>query len=316
MSETDLHFGAALAMGGEETARQARWMEDLGYEYFAAGEHYMRGDPPGPSNASLPLLGVAAGATENIRLLSSILLVPFFQPLVLARLTASLDIASGGRFILGVGVGGEYPVEFEAAGLKVNQRGRRTNECLEVVRQLWTGEPVTYEGRHFSLNGASINPPPTQRPGPPVWVSGRRDAAMVRAATYGDGWMPYFYSPERYRDSVAKIKASAEELGKDLTNFQWACFPYITIYPTEEEAAQVAAKQLGGQYLYGGDFINIVRNYCLLGPPEACIARLQEFIDAGARHIIFSLACPRDEVDRHIETIAKEIIPHFQEETV
>ena len=313
MAGPDLHFGAALAMGAEDTARQARWMEELGYEYFSAGEHYMRGSPPGPSEASLPLLGVAAGATEKIRLLSSILLAPFYQPLVLARLTASLDIASGGRFILGVGVGGEYPEEFEAAGLNVKQRGRRTNECLEVVRQLWTGEAVTYQGRHFSLEGASINPPPTQRPGPPVWVSGRRDAAMVRAATYGDGWMPYFYNPQRYRDSVAKITAYAESLEKDMANFQWACFPYITIYPTEEEAANVAARQLGGQYLYSGDFINIVRDYCLLGPVERCIARLQEFIDAGARHIIFSVVCPREEVERHIETIAKEIIPHFQD---
>ena len=115
MAVPDLHFGAALAMGAEDTARQARWMEELGYEYFSVGEHYMRGDPPSPTHASLPLLGVAAGATEKIRLLSSILLAPFYQPLVLARLTASLDIASGGRFILGVGVGGEYPEEFEAA---------------------------------------------------------------------------------------------------------------------------------------------------------------------------------------------------------
>ena len=312
MSVPDLHFGAALATGAEDVARQARWMEELGYEYFAAGEHYMRGDPPGPTHASLPVLGVAAGATETIRLLSSILLVPFYQPLVLARLTASLDVASGGRFILGVGVGGEYPQEFEAAGLKVNQRGRRTNECLDAVRQLWTGDPVTFEGRHFSLNGASINPPPTQRPGPPIWVSGRRDAAMERAVAYGEGWMPYFYNPQRYRDSVAKIRASAEKQGKDLTDFQWACFPYISIYPTEEEAAVVAARQLGGQYVYSGDFINIVRDYCLLGPVESCISRLQEFIDAGARHIIFSVVCPREDVDRHIETIAKEIIPHFQ----
>ncbi|PKB73528.1 MAG: hypothetical protein BZY75_01350 [SAR202 cluster bacterium Io17-Chloro-G7] len=312
MAATELHFGAALAMGAEDTARQASWMEELGYEYFAAGEHYMRGDPPGPTHASLPLLGVAAGATKKIRLVSSILLVPFYQPLVLARLTASLDIASGGRFILGVGVGGEYPVEFDSAGLNVKQRGRRTNECLDVVRQLWTGEAVTYQGRHFKLDGASINPPPAQKPGPPVWVSGRRDAAMVRAATYGDGWMPYFYSPQRYSDSVAKIKATAESLGKDMTNFQWACFPYISIYPTEEEAVDVAARQLGGQYLYSGDFVNIVRDYCLLGPVESCIARLQEFIDAGARHIIFSVVCPKEDVERHIETIATDIIPHFQ----
>ena len=181
----------------------------MGYEYFSVGEHYMRGNPPGPSHASLPLLGVAAGATEKIRILSSILLVPFYHPVVLAGMTATLDIASSGRLTLGVGVGGEYPVEFEAAGLEVKQRGRRTNECLEVLLRLWQGERVNYEGRHFQLNGASINPVPAQNPHPPIWVSGRREAAMLRAVRFGDGWMPYFYSPERYQISVAKINELA-----------------------------------------------------------------------------------------------------------
>ena len=311
MVRPDLHFGVSLAMDASEVARQARWMEALGYEYFSAGEHYMRGDPPGPSHAALPLLGVAAGATERIRLLSSILLVPFYHPVVLARITATLDVAASGRLTLGVGVGGEFPVEFEAAGLKVKQRGRRTNECLEVLRKLWRGEQVNYDGRHFQLNGVSINPPPAQNPHPPIWVSGRREAAMLRAVRFGDGWMPYFYSPERYRDSVAKIDRFAQEAGRDMTDFQWAHFAYISIYPKEEEAANVAARELGGQYLYGGDFINIVRNYCVLGPVRRCVARLQDYIDAGARHIIFSVICPPEDRARHIETIAKEIIPHF-----
>ena len=128
MADSKLHFGAGMALGAAETAREARWMEELGFEYLAAGEHYMRGNPPGPTHASLPLLGVAAGATDNIRVLSSILLTPFYHPTVLAKLTNTLDIASGGRLTLGVGVGGEFPVEFEAAGLNVKQRGRITNE--------------------------------------------------------------------------------------------------------------------------------------------------------------------------------------------
>lgn len=312
MTTQGLHFGASAVLGAAEIAAEARWLEDLGFEYLSVGEHFMRGTPPGPTHASLPLLGVAAGATERIRLLSSILLVPFYQPLVLARMTASLDIASGGRLTLGVGVGGEFPVEFEAAGLNVRQRGRRTDECLEAVRKLWTEETVSFQGRHFNLNDAAINPLPTQDPHPPVWVAGRRDAAMHRAVRFGDGWFPYFYSPERYQDSVQKITAMAEEEDRDLSTFQWAYFPYISIYPTEEEAAEVAATALGGRYLYGGDFLNIVRNYCLLGTPEACVERLRQYIDAGARHIVFSVACPREERVRHIETIAAEIIPQFQ----
>ena len=312
MANLDLHFGAGLALGVGETARQARWMEDLGYEYFSAGEHFMRGNPPGPTHAALPVLAVAAGATDQMRVLSSIILTPFYPPLVLARTTATLDAASGGRLTLGVGVGGEFPVEFEAAGLRVDQRGRRTDECLEVMRKLWTGEKVTFSGRHFQLTDAMINPAPVQKPNPPVWVSGRRDAAMARAAKFGDGWMPYFYDAPRYRDSVKKIKGFAAAAGRDISGFQWAHFPYIAIYPTEQQAAEVAAEQLGGRYLYGGEFLDIVRKYCLLGTVENCIEQLQEYIDAGARHIIFSISCPREDRERHLETIAKELIPHFR----
>ena len=312
MTELDLHFGAGSALGVSETARQARWMEELGYEYFSCGEHFMRGDPPGPTHATLPVLAVAAGATDNLRVLSSIVLTPFYHPLMLARMTATLDAASNGRLTLGVGVGGEFPVEFKAAGLQVNQRGRRTDECLEVVRNLWTGEYVTFSGRHFNLTDAMINPTPVQQPNPPIWVSGRRDAAMSRAARFGDGWMPYFYDPERYRDSVGKINRFAQEAGRDMSNFQWAHFPYISIYATEQEAAEVAAEQLGGRYLYGGEFLSIVRKYCLLGTVEQCADRLQEYIDAGARHIVFSICCPREDRARHLEVIAKELIPRFK----
>ena len=314
MVKPDLHFGAGLALGASETAFQARWMEELGYEYLSAGEHFMRGNPPGPTHAVLPLLGVAAGATERIRLLSSIVLTPFYHPLMLAKFASTLDVASGGRLTLGVGVGGEFPVEFEAAGLNVRQRGSRTNECLEVVRRLWTQDRVSFKGRHFQLEDVALNPPPAQQPHPPIWVAGRRDAAMRRAARYGDGWLPYFYSPQRYRDSVEKITVMVAEEGRDISGFQWGFFPYISIYPTVEEAASVAAEALGGRYLYGGDFLEIVRNYCLLGPVESCIARLQEFIDAGARHIVFSISCPREDRARHLETIAKEVIPHFRDE--
>ena len=312
MANGELHFGAGMALGAAETAREARWMEELGFEYFAAGEHYMRGDPPGPTHASIPLLGVAAGATEKIRVLSSILLTPFYHPTVLAKLTNTLDIASGGRLTLGVGVGGEFPMEFDAAGLQVSQRGRRTNECLEVLRRLWTEERVSYQGRHFQLDNVTVMPRPAQQPHPPVWVSGRREPAMLRAARLGDGWLPYFYDPDRYRSSVETITRAAEEQGRNISDFQWAYFPYISIYDTVDKAAEVAAEALGGRYLYGGGFRDIVERYCLLGPVESCIARLQEYIDAGTRHVVFAVACPREDRARHLETIAKEIIPHFR----
>ena len=314
MAQPDLHFGVCLPFGPENTASQARWVEELGYEYLAAGEHFMRGIPPSPSDASLPVLGVAAGATERIRILSATLLAPFYHPTVLAKLTTTLDIASGGRLTLGVGVGGEFPVEFEAAGLNVKKRGRRTNECLEVLRRLWTESNVSYQGQHFQLEHVTINPPPMQNPHPPVWVAGRSDAAMLRAAKYGDGWMPYFYSHTQYRDSVEKIVRFADKSGRRLgEDFQWAYFPYISVYPTVDKAAEIAAKTLGEQYLYGGNFLDIVRRYCILGPAEHCVSRLQEYVDNGAKYIIFSPTCPAEDRSRQIEIIIKEIVPGLRQ---
>ena len=312
MAGTKLHFGAVLSLGVEETAAEARWLEELGYDYLGCGEHFMRGNPPGPSSAALPVLAVAAGATTRIRLLPSVVLLPFYHPTVLAKLTSTLDIASGGRLTLGVGVGGEFPEEFRAAGISVRQRGSRSNECLEALVRLWTEENVDYQGRHYVLDGVTIMPPPAQQPHPPVWVAGRREAAMRRAVRYGDGWLPYLYSPERYRDSVEKITAIGSEEGRDLGGFEWANFQFMAIYDTREEAAQAAASSLGMTYRYSGDFMDIVGSYCVLGSVKECIRRLEEYVQAGARHFLFNWACPPEERARHIATVASEIIPYFR----
>ncbi len=312
MDGPEIHFGAVLGLGVEDTAAEARWLEELGYEHLGSGEHFMRGNPPGPSSAVLPVLAVAAGATTSIRLVSSVILVPFYHPTILAKLASTLDIASGGRLTLGIGVGGEFPVEFQAAGISVRQRGGRTDECLEAMKRLWTREHVDYQGRYYKLDDVTIAPPPAQQPHPPIWVAGRREAAMRRAVRYGDAWFPYLYSPERYKGSVERINALAEEERRDLSGFQWANFQFIAVYDTREEAALAAAQALGGQYLYSGDFMNIVGQYCVLGPVKECIRRLEEYVEAGVRHFLFNWACPQEDRARQMETVAREIIPHFR----
>ena len=308
-----LRFGTGLMGADSDTARNAARLEGMGFDFLSTGEHFMRGDPPTPTAVSLPLLAVAAGATERIRLVSSILLVPFYHPTVLAKLTTTLDRASNGRLTLGIGVGGEFPVEFEAAGLNVRQRGRRSNECLEALRRLWTEDGVDFQGRHFQLDGVSINPKPSQQPHPPIWVAGRRDAAMRRAALLGDGWYPYFYSPELYRESVSKIQEFASDAGRDVSGFEWAFYSFISIYDDEEDAARAAAAALGGRYSSQGSFMNVVRRYCVFGSVDACVERLKEYVDAGARDIVFSVSCPPEDRQRHAETLVGEVMPRLRE---
>ena len=308
-----LRFGTGLMGADSDTAQSAKRLEGMGFDFLSTGEHFMRGDPPTPTAVSLPLLAVAAGATERIRLVSSILLVPFYHPTVLAKLTTTLDRASNGRLTLGIGVGGEFPVEFEAAGLDVRQRGRRSNECLEALRRLWTEDGVDFQGRHFQINGVSINPKPAQQPHPPIWVAGRRDAAMRRAALLGDGWYPYFYSPELYRESVSKIGEFASDAGRDVSDFEWAFYSFISIYDDEEDAARAAAAALGGRYSSQGSFMNVVRRYCVFGSVDACVERLKEYVDAGARDIVFSVSCPPEDRQRHAATLVGEVMPKLRE---
>ena len=111
-------------------------------------------------------LAVAAGATARIRLLSAVVLLPVYPAALAAKMGAALDVASNGRYLFGVGVGGEFPKEFEACGVPVRERGARTNEALDVIRRLWTGRDVSYAGRFNTLNEFSIDPMPIQSPPP------------------------------------------------------------------------------------------------------------------------------------------------------
>lgn len=312
MGKGEVRFGSVLGQVGEGLAEEARWLEGLGYNYLAHGEHFMRGNPPGPSALALPALAVAAGATQHIRLVSSVVLAPLYHPVMLAKMVTTLDICSGGRFTLGVGIGGEFPVEFQALGVPVKERGARTDELLPLLQRLWTEEQVIHHGRFYTLTQVTLKPPPVQKPHPPIWVAGRRDGAMRRAALYGDGWFPYFYSPERYRQSVEHITQLAREHGRDLSGFQWALYAFLALGDSREEAARMAAQALGGRYRYGGDFLSIVGPYCILGTPQDCIRRIEDYVSAGVREFIFSWACPPRDVRRHMEITAKEILPYFR----
>src|SRR5436190_13475293 len=202
-----------------DIAEEAGLLESWGCDYACAGEHVSFNVPVGNSFISL---SVAAGATTRIGLMSTIVLTPLYPPALLAKLGASLHVASGGRYNLGVGIGGEYPTEFDACGVPVHERGARTNEALEVVRLLWTTDAANYDGRFNRFSGVTIAP--RREPAPPIWVSGRSNAAMRRAARFADGWLPYMYTPEMLATSMTTIAGQREqENGVCGGVFIWGC---------------------------------------------------------------------------------------------
>ena len=306
MADKKIEFGTTLR-SVYNIAKLAKQIEDLGYDFLGCGEHVSF---HGETANGLVSLSVAAGATERIRLMSAITLVPLYPAALLAKMGAALDVASNGRFTLGVGVGGEFPNEFEACGVPVNQRGSRTDDALEVITRTWTETDVTYEGRYTTLKNFSLKPLPIQKPRPPIWVSGRTDAAMKRAAKYGDGWLPYMYTPEHLANSIEKIKAFGEEVGTDLSDFTFALYIFSAVHEDNDTAVKFAADRLSKQYAQ--DFSQLVHKYALAGDPDKCKARLQEYIDAGASAVFVSSACPDDYIDTNLEMLAKTVIPAFR----
>ncbi|MEQ8495070.1 MAG: LLM class flavin-dependent oxidoreductase, partial [Gammaproteobacteria bacterium] len=226
-------------------------------------------------------------------------------------LGAALDVASAGRFMLGVGVGGEYPNEFAACGVPVSQRGSRTDEALEVVSRTWAATDVTYRGRYTTLENFSLKPLPLQKPRPPIWVSGRKDVAMRRAAKYGDGWLPYMYTPEMLADSVTAIRRHGEDIGRDLDDFTFGLYIFFAVHEDHDTAVSMAAEKLGRQY--SQDFSTLVHKYALAGDPARCAARLREYVDAGARFIFVASACPDDYVATNLELMAREVMPALRD---
>ena len=211
-------------------------------------------------------------------------------------------------FNLGVGVGGEYAKEFEACGVPVEERGARTNESLALMKRLWTEDDVSFEGRFSTLSGVTLDPKPVQKPHPPIWISGRSDAAMRRAARQGTGWLPYMYTPEKLAESLQIIRGYAEGYGREEA-IKPGLFIFFAVHEDREQAIKMASDRLSVQY--NQDFSKLVGRYALAGNPDDCIARLQEYVDAGAGTIILNSACPGGYMAENQSLLAKSVLPAF-----
>lgn len=171
---------------GAAVLRAARHAEQLGFDHVAVGNRLLDSGS-GLDTDPFVLLSAVAGATTRLKLLTSVVVAPYYPALVLANQAATLDVVSGGRLILGVGTGWN-PDEFAAVGVPSGERGARTDDHLAAARALWTTRPTDYDGRFTRLRGAQLGVPPVTAGGPPVWVGGHSDAALRRALRFGDGW--------------------------------------------------------------------------------------------------------------------------------
>jgi probable F420-dependent oxidoreductase len=207
----------------------AQAVEEMGYTHILAYDHVLGANPERPSGWSGPytfqtpfyepfvLFSYLAGLTEKVEFVTGILILPQRQTALVAKQAATLDVLSGGRLRLGIG-NGWNAVEYEALGEKFSNRGRRIEEQVSVLRQLWTQPLVTFEGRWHHIPDAGLNPLPVQRP-IPIWFGGQDERVLQRAAKLGDGWMPNYRTVEQARPALETLRRTLEAAGRDPAKF-------------------------------------------------------------------------------------------------
>ncbi|HZT53953.1 MAG TPA: LLM class flavin-dependent oxidoreductase [Gaiellaceae bacterium] len=262
----------------------AELAESVGYESLWAGDHVSFHNPILDVTVALACF---AARTERIRIGAGVVLLPLRHPSLVARAFASLDYLSGGRVVLGVGVGGEGGKDFEAVGVAPGERGARTDEAMLALRELFRGPGASFSGRFFSFAGVTIEPAPAQPGGPPLWVGGRSPGALRRAGRLGDGWMPLWVSPERFADGLAEVRRHAQEAGRDPSSVA-----AVAVCPAlvGERARERLAEHLAARYGMAPD-LRLVERYCVAGTPAECAARVRAYVDAGAEHIVLNPGC-------------------------
>ncbi len=279
-------------------------VDRLGYDSLWVGDHLSFAIP-----FLDPLIQLAQASVISPRLMlgTGVYLLPLRHPGPVAKQIATLDLLCGGRFIFGVGVGGEFETDFQVAGVPRKERGARLSEAIEVLRKLWSGETVAHDGPHYPFSELEMLPTPLQEKGPPVWCGGRSPAALRRAGQLADGYISYVVSPDMYRDSLEKITIAADKAERQLDSFGTGHLLFTRIEDSYETALDLASETLSVRYAM--DFRKAAKRYCALGRPTDVAARLQEFFDAGVRHVVMDFLGPYEERDQQIERFATEVMP-------
>lgn len=310
----DLKVGVSIPTGPYPNIHVAAKVDALGFDSIWVGDH------PAIDRYefdAMVVLSCYAAVTKQATVGVAVLVLPLRHPVLLAKTCASLDRISDGRFMLGVGAGGDFPEQFRACGADSSKRGAVTDESIEVLRLLWTRDRVDYSGKHFHLEGVTVQPRPVRAEGIPIWVGGRSEGAVRRTARFGDGYIPFYTTPARYRESWEKVQTYAQTFGRDASLIEPAIVTWLALARSSEDALR-----MGRRYrleTYGvpmGDsdeeFERLMEKYYNVGTPDHCLKRISEYVDAGVRHLVFRPTCPSEETAEQIQMIAEQIVPEVR----
>jgi probable F420-dependent oxidoreductase len=231
------------------------------------------------------VLSFLAALTRKVTLGTSVVIVPMHNPIELAKQVAEVDQLSGGRFVFGIGVGW-FEEEFEVLGQNFRNRGARTDEAMDLMRALWSDDPVSFEGRHYSVDRAYFSPKPLQKPSPPIWVAGGSKVALKRAARIADAWHPVRPTFEYLHEARSDLDRYLGEVGRAPGSVEIAV-KLPLVFQDGPPGAEQAPTQ---------------------GRPADIVDAIERYREAGASHLVMdfvpeSLATALDTMERFAQEV-------------
>lgn len=283
-------------------------MEELGFDSIWVWDHILLGvDPNFPIVDSLTLLTAIAARTKRIKLSTGILVLPLRNPVLLAKQLSTIDQLSRGRLLMAMAVGW-YKREFDAVGIPFEQRGKIMDDNLEILKRFWTEDKVDGEWGSHKVAAGVMFPKPVQKPRPPLLIGGYVDKVLKRAAEKGDGWLTYFYKPDAFVESWAKIRQFAQEAGKDPDTMMNGNQLPIMVGKSRKEVEGPMMEWLNKEFDIAAGSKSTMDS-AIMGTVDECVEQLKAHLDVGVQKIIF---VPYKYQMDQCEIIAKEIIPKLK----
>ena len=287
----------------------AVWAEEQGFDAVWAGDHIVH---PWQFLESLTSLTFVAARTRTIAIGTCVLLLPMRQLTIAAAQIATLAILSCGRFRLGVGVGGEWQREWQAAGVPVKERGARLDEALPLLRRLFMGETIDFSGRFHEFAGVSLSPLP---PPIPIYLAGRAPAALARVGRLADGWLGFFLTPKGFQRDLEVINQAREQAGRSDRPFERGMLLNFHFGENDDSALETALSlNLGfAEEIQLAASTEQLKLFALAGTPTTVLARLQEYVDAGCTTFCLSpMQKEKIAYQAQLDIFATEVLPKLR----
>lgn len=281
----------------QDVLRIAPKAEGLGYNSVWVNHHVLNAGyilerlGNKPYYDALTTLTYAAALTRNVRLGTTVLVLPYLNPLVLAKALATLDVFSGGRLTVGVGVGA-LKHESDSLGSDYHKRGAYADESIAIMKELWTSEDPNFSGRFFSFSGAKFSPKPLQKPHPPILIGGTSDAALRRVARLGGGWHPNRLSPDELAAAIERLKAHLDSAGRSMAEISLAVRYELDVLATEQ--AETKAPERGP----------------MVGTADQLLRMIEAYEGLGVQEMIFQVSSSDSaRINRIMDTFAERVMP-------